>query len=200
MSFLGLFGGNDSTSTTNTTQYNTQMDGAAQAYSQGVAVNGAVNGSGSLVQNISNTTLDGQVAISAMDHMLTSNQDSLLFASDAQKQAYGFGNNVLSFATANNNAVLQFASDSNATTTAFATAQTQAANAQTSAAIGTASDAMTQALKFGSQQTGVALDALAGSAAMIDTAYKDAKGVLGTNVIMMGIGATVLVLYFALRK
>ena len=189
MSFLNLFGGGDSPETNNFTDESMRFtDSGSYARDNAIAINFApVGENNTLTNNI--TTLDGDVARYAMDTALTATQDALLFGANAEKNAYDFAGQSLNFAAA-----------SNAATMAFAGAQTQAANATTKSAIDSTATAYQKALAFGSQQTGVALDALAGSAAMIDTAYKDAKWVLGTNVILVGIGATVLVLYFALRK
>lgn len=158
-----------------------------------VADNGSLSSSnvvgGNLNQTINNTTLDGAVATRALDNMLTMGQDALLFGHDAQKQAYGFGTQVLDFAQTNNTNTL-----------AFAGAQTSQANATTQTAIGATGAAYTRALDFAGKQTAVALDSLSESADRINVAYKDAKGVLGTNVILVAIGAGVLVMYFALRK
>lgn len=185
MSFFGgLFDSSDnrSSSSSSTTQTTNNINPFTFAGSQGVSVSSVNTGGGYVTNNVSNTTLDGDVAIHAMDNMLTSNQDSLLFAHDAQKQAYGFASGV------------------NDTAFSFASATNKDANATTRAAMGSAESSMDKALAFGSRQTAVALDALAGSATMIDTAYKDAKGVLGTNVILAGMGAVVLVMFFAFRK
>lgn len=185
MSFLGgLFGDSqsNSTSTSSTTQITNSVNPTLYVGAQGVGTSSVLNGDGWISNNITNTTLDGEVAIRAMDNMLTMGQDSLLFASDAQRQGYAA------------------AASATAQGYSFATAANKAANATTIEALDSASGSMDKALAFGAKQTATALDALAGSAQMIDTAYKDAKGVLGTNVILVGIGATVLVLYFALRK
>lgn len=202
-----------SSSSTNTSQTTQAINPVALARDNATAVNGVVNGNGSLTQNI--TTLNADVANHAMDTTLTATQDALLFGANAEKNAYGFADaqsaRVLNFASANNDATMSFARASNDATLAsaraqnaaslsFATAQTTAAQTTAQKSIDSASSAYQDALQYGARQTGVALDALAGSASMIDTAYKDAKGVLGTNVILVGIGATVLVLYFALRK
>lgn len=183
MSFLNLFGGGDSaSSSSSTTQTTNNINPFTYAGSQGVSTSGVITGNGDITNNITNTTLDGDVAIHAMDNMLTSNQDSLLFAHDAQQQAYKFSSGV------------------NDTAFSFASATNKDANATTRAAMDSVGTTMDKAFSYGAKQTAVALDALAGSATMIDTAYKDAKGVLGTNVILAGMGAVVLVLFFALRK
>lgn len=195
MSFLNLFGGGDSTSstsTTNNTQTNQRLDPTTIATGNGFALSTTTNGDGNYTTN-NITTLDAGLASHGYDTILTATQDALLFGANAEKNSYGFATHAL-------DASLGFAATSNATTMAFADAQVKTSNATTASALGSANDAFTKALSFGSHQTGVALDALAGSAHMIDTAYKDAKGVLGTNVILVGIGAVVLVLYFALGR
>lgn len=188
MSWGNLFGGGDTSEVSSTTtQVNTAINPMTAA-SNGTAVSGVVNGNNSSVTN-NVTTLDAQLAGHVVDSMLTATQDALLFGHDSQKQAYAFGGKVLDFAAYNNDSTM-----------AFANQQTKQSHATSVAAIDSASNSMDKALAFGARQTGVALDSLSKSATMIDTAYKDAKGVLGTNVILVGIGATVLVLYFALRK
>lgn len=181
-----------SSSTSSTSQTTQAINPVALASDNATAVNAVVNGSGnSQVLNV--TTLNADVANHAMDTALTATQDALLFGADAQKQAYGF-------AAQSNAATLAFADASNAATLNFASTTSNAAQKTAQTAIGSAETAYQRALTFGSEQTGVALDALAQSSKMIDTAYKDAKGVLGTNVILVGIGATVIVLYLALKK
>jgi len=179
--------GSSSTSSSTTSQTTNAINPVT------IADNGSLSSSivsgGNVNQTINNTTLDADVANRALDNMLTMGQDALLFGANSQQQAYGFGTNVLDFAANSNNATL-----------AFAGAQTSQANATTTAALGATGAAYGRALDFAGQQTAVALDSLSESADRIDTAYKDAKGVLGTNVILFAMGAGVLVIYFALRK
>lgn len=179
--------GSSSTSSSTTSQTTNAINPVT------IADNGSLSSSivsgGNVNQTINNTTLDADVANRALDNMLTMGQDSLLLASDSQRQAYGFGTNVLNFAANSNNSTLAFAGE-----------QTAQANATTATAIGATGAAYTNALAFAGKQTAVALDSLSESADRIDTAYKDAKGVLGTNVILFAMGAGVLVIYFALRK
>lgn len=170
-----------------TSQTNTAINPIAFADNGGVSTNGVINGNGSIYNTV--TTLDGQLATRALDNMLTMGQDALLFGSDAQRQAYK-----------SNAATLDFAQTSNENTIKFANTQTKASAETAATAVKSAELSMTKALDFGAKQTAVALDSLTKSANMIDGAYKDAKGVLSTNVIMAGIGAGVLVMFFALRK
>lgn len=172
--------GSSSSSSSTTSQTTNAINPVVIADNGSLSVSGVAGGN--LNQIINNTTLDKDVAIRAMDNVLTSNQDSLLFANDAMRQSY-------KFATGVNDTAFSFAGDTN-----------KAANATSVKAMDSASATMDKAFAFGAKQTAVALDALADSATMIDTAYKDAKGVLGTNVILAGMGAVVLVLFFALRK
>lgn len=194
--FLNLFGGNDTQTSSSTTENITSITPTVIAGGGSSAVSAVANGPG----DINITSSDPTVAMHAMDTTLTAAQDALLFGADAQRQAYGFGTKVLDFAQTSNRDALSFADSSNRATMAFADAQVKAANTTTQSAIGEAATAYQKALAFGSQQTGVALDALAGSAQMIDTAYKDAKGVLSSQVIMLAIAAGVAVMYFALKK
>ena len=177
----------NSQSTSTTSQTTNAINPVVVADNGGLAFSNVAGGN--ISQTVNNTTLDKDVAIRAMDNVLTMGQGSLLFGANAQQQAYAFGGKVL-----------DFAQTSNQDTLAFAGNQTAAANATTQTAIGATSAAYNKALDFGAKQTAVALDSLSQSASMIDTAYKDAKGVLGTNVILVAIGAGVLVMYFALRK
>lgn len=151
-----------------------------------VADNGGFSSSavagGDLTQNITNTTLDGDVAKRAMDNMLTMGQDALLFGSDSQKQAYAFSTGV-------NQQAFSFAGSANA-----------AASAAQSAALGSAQSSMNRAFEFGANQTGVALDSLSESANMIKDAYADAKGrgALTDWMLMGAIGLAGLVAIFAI--
>jgi hypothetical protein len=172
--------GSSSSSSSTTSQTTTAINPVVIADNGSLSVSGVAGGN--LSQVVNNTTLDADVANHAMDNMLTSNQDSLLFANDAMRRSYKFSTGV-------NDSAFAFAGETN-----------KSANATSAKAMDSASATMDKAFAYGSKQTAVALDALAGSATMIDTAYKDAKGVLGTNVILAGMGAVVLVLFFALRK
>ena len=187
MSLLGMLFGDTSSSSnssSSTTQTTNNINPLTYAGSQGVSVSSVNTGGGYVTNNVSNTTLDGDVAIHAMDNMLTSNQDSLLFAHDAQKQAYGFASGV------------------NETAFSFANASNQAANATSTAAISSASSSMDKALSFGAKQTSVALDALAGSANMIKDSYADAKGrgALTDWMLMGAIGVAGLIAVVAVWK
>lgn len=183
MSFLNLFGGDKSESSSTTTQTTTTQNAATFATEGGTAVTNNVNGNGNTSNfSIYNENLSDDVAIRAMDNMLTMGQDALLFGHDAQKQAYGF------------------ASESQKSSLQFADAQVQRSNALTNSAIGGARDAYESALAYGSRQTGIAIDSLTKQSTQLDKAYADAKGVLSQNVVMFAIGAGVLVLYFATRK
>jgi|GEM_PF-3055124 hypothetical protein len=185
-------GGGDGGSTSSTTQTTTNQNPVSFATNGAESSATAINGSNNNV-NQSFVNMDASVANHAMDNMLTSNQDSLLFAHDAQVQAYKFASDSQASSQA-------FAAASNAQTMSFAKAQTDAANAMTVTAVGNAKDALTEALNYGAKQTGVALDALAGSAAQINTAYADAKGVLSTKVIMVAMVAGAVVLVMALQR
>lgn len=182
MSLFNLFGGGDETSSSSSTvQTTTTQNAATFATNGGVSNSSTVNGSNNWTQ-FNNETVSDDVAIRAMDNVLTMGQDALLFGADAQRQAYGF------------------ASDSQKTALSFADAQVKGANATTQAAVGSVNDLFTKALTFGSKQTGVAIDSLSQSASMLDNAYKDAKGVLSNQTIVIALVAGAIVLVFALKK
>lgn len=194
MSLLGwLFGDNESnsSSSSSTTQTTNNINPFTVAGSQGVSVSSVNTGGGFVTNNVSNTTLDGAVAVRAMDNMLTSNQDSLLFASDAQKQAYKFSGGIAAES-------FDFANSS----MEFAKATTQAAQASTKVANDQAQLSMMKALEYSGKQTGIALDSLTASADMIKDSYADAKGrgALTDYMLMAAIGGAVLVAVYAINK
>lgn len=186
--FLNLFGGNESSSSTTNTQTTTSINPNAFIRGNGTAVNNSVSGSNNSIFTTVNS-LDADFGRYAIDANVAVTSEAFLFADRAQDKAYTFGGKVL-----------DFAQTSNQDTLAFAGKQTAEANATTQTAIGATSAAYNKALDFGAKQTAVALDSLSQSSSMLNTAYKDAKGILGTNVILVAIGAGVLVMYFALRK
>ena len=205
--------GGSSSSSSTTSQKNTAINPNAFADHGGTAVTTATNGDGNYtVNNV--TTLDAGLAAHGYDTLLNFGQDALLFGSVAQKDSYKFSadtvkqsfdfagkslDKTLDFSTKQSDKTLAFAQHENDQTLAFATQQTAAANQQTAAAFTSANDAYKKALDFSGHQTGQALDALAGSAKLIDGAYKDAKGVLGKEVIMVAMFAGVAIIYFALK-
>lgn len=151
-----------------------------------IADNGGFSSSavvgGNLDQTINNTTLDGDVAMRAMDNTLTATQDALLFGSDAMRQSYTFSTGV-------NQQAFSFANSANS-----------AASSAQSAALGSAQSSMNRAFEFGANQTGVALDSLSQSANMIKDAYADAKGrgALTDWMLMGAIGLAGVVAIFAI--
>lgn len=181
----------NSSSSSSTSQTTNAINPVVVADNGGFSVSG-VSG-GALTQNITNNSLDGDVAIRAMDNTLTATQGALLFGNDAMRQSYAF-------ADKQNDRAFGFASEQSGAAFSFAGQAAASSNAATKEAMGATSKAYTSALDFAGRQTAVALDSLSESADRIDTAYKDAKGVLGTNVILFALGAGVLAIYFAMRK
>lgn len=205
MSLLGLlFGDNESSSnsSSSTTQTTNNVNPFVAAGSQGVSVSSVNTGGGFVTNNVSNTTLDGEVAVRAMDNMLNMGQDGLLFGANAMQQSYKFADaqNSKAFALADNS--MMFAADASNAAYAFSNATQRAANATTSAAMGSAQDSMFAALNYGSKQTSVALDSLSQSANMIKDSYADAKGrgALTDYMLMGAIAGAVLIAVYAIKN
>jgi hypothetical protein len=181
----------NSASSSSTSQTTNAINPVVVADNGSFSVSGVAGGS--LTQNITNNSLDKDVAIRAMDNTLTATQDALLFGNDAMRQSYAFVGDQTAQITA-------FAGQQTAQAYSFADASNQASKATSVAAINSAGSSMDKALAFGAKQTSVALDSLSQSADRIDTAYKDAKGVLSTNVILVAIAAGVVIVYFAMGR
>lgn len=174
--------GSSSTSSSTTSQTTNAINPVVIADNGSLSVSGVAGGN--LSQVVNNTTLDADVATRAMDNMLTSNQDSLLFANDAMRQSYGFAKGV------------------NDTAFGFADATNKSANATSAKALDSAGASMDKALAFSARTTGVALDSLSESANMIKDSYADAKGrgAMTDYLLMAAIGGALLVAMYAVRK
>lgn len=170
-----------SSSSSSTSQTTQAINPSAAADGNATAVSGVVNGDGN---SFSVTTLNADVANHAMDTVLTAQENSLLFAANAEKNSYGFASAAMD------------------SSFAFADAQAKASQTTTASAIKSTGDAYEKALKFGSQQTGVALDALSESANMIKDSYADAKGrgAMTDYLLFAAIAGALVVAAYAVRK
>ncbi len=169
-----------SSSTSSTSQSTTAINPVSLARDNATSVSGVVNGDGNTF-NV--TTLNAEVANKAMDTVLTSQENTLLFAANAEKNSYGFASRALD------------------SSYAFADAQAKASQTTTMSAIESTGDAYDKALKFGSLQTGVALDALSESANMIKDSYADAKGrgAMTDYLLFAAIAGALVVAAYAVR-
>lgn len=193
---MGLFGGGNSSTNTNTTNNAYDQRQVTDASQGGFVGSGnSIDSSSTLTTSDSGNTWANSGNTSTASYQNSGNTSTSYQALDngavglafngintTTKQAFGFGSDALGFA----GDAFKRLTDSVSDALNFATQTQKNSYAASSGALDKAVGAMTDALSFGGKQTASALSSLQTSSNVLDRAYADAKGRGGMTDYLIG--------------